>query len=310
MQGDRPSKGNNFASDRGKNQNISGKTNIPDDEINNSGKSSRREKVNSVVILIVCVFALFFGYYQLTTTINNPFSFLAKGSSVSDATQVDPQQTAIDALKTQDTDSDGLSDYDETYVYKTSPYLPDSDGDGIPDGQEVKQGTDPNCPEGKTCFGSGLSASSTSSGTVPIFQSTPPAQASAQIDIKQIRAFLVQGGLTQADVDAMTDQDIMDTYKQVLAENPNLAGQIDSNGVSAPSTVTSSTGAIPVPPKTIDTSGLNLKSIDDMKNLTGSQIRELFIKNNATQTILDHSDEELKQMWLDSLSKMATSTVK
>jgi hypothetical protein len=42
----------------------------------------------------------------------------------------------IAALKNKDTDGDGLSDYDS---------------DGIPDGVEVKNGTDPNCPEGQDC---------------------------------------------------------------------------------------------------------------------------------------------------------------
>jgi hypothetical protein len=57
----------------------------------------------------------------------------------------------IEALKSKDTDGDGLSDYDELYVYHTSPYIKDSDSDGIPDGVEVKNGTDPNCPQGQDC---------------------------------------------------------------------------------------------------------------------------------------------------------------
>jgi len=57
----------------------------------------------------------------------------------------------IAALKNKDTDGDGLSDYDELYIYHTSPYIKDSDSDGIPDGTEVKNGTDPNCPQGQDC---------------------------------------------------------------------------------------------------------------------------------------------------------------
>jgi hypothetical protein len=42
-----------------------------------------------------------------------------------------------------DTDGDGLSDGDEVHVYRTNPLLWDTDGDGISDGVEVKTGSDP-----------------------------------------------------------------------------------------------------------------------------------------------------------------------
>ncbi len=45
--------------------------------------------------------------------------------------------------KEKDTDRDGLSDYDERYIYGTSPYDQDSDNDGYSDYDEVKAGTDP-----------------------------------------------------------------------------------------------------------------------------------------------------------------------
>ncbi len=46
-----------------------------------------------------------------------------------------------------DTDDDGLSDYDEIYVYGTNPAIPDTDEDNIEDGAEIKLGLDPNNPE-------------------------------------------------------------------------------------------------------------------------------------------------------------------
>ncbi|MBI2440933.1 MAG: hypothetical protein HYV35_06125 [Lentisphaerae bacterium] len=42
-----------------------------------------------------------------------------------------------------DTDGDGLSDYDEVFVYGTDPTNPDSDNDGMPDGWEVTNGLNP-----------------------------------------------------------------------------------------------------------------------------------------------------------------------
>ena len=45
-----------------------------------------------------------------------------------------------------DTDDDGLTDGDEYTIYATGLLNPDSDGDGVLDGQEVANGTDPNDP--------------------------------------------------------------------------------------------------------------------------------------------------------------------
>ena len=45
-----------------------------------------------------------------------------------------------------DSDDDGLYDYHEVYDLGTDPFLADTDRDGIPDGVEIEQGTDPANP--------------------------------------------------------------------------------------------------------------------------------------------------------------------
>jgi len=45
-----------------------------------------------------------------------------------------------------DSDSDGLSDYDEVRIYATDPMNPDSDDDGLSDGDEAAIGKNPNDP--------------------------------------------------------------------------------------------------------------------------------------------------------------------
>lgn len=42
-----------------------------------------------------------------------------------------------------DSDFDGLSDYEEVYIYGTDPLNPDTDGDSYSDGDEVKNGYNP-----------------------------------------------------------------------------------------------------------------------------------------------------------------------
>ncbi len=48
-----------------------------------------------------------------------------------------------DNIEDKDSDSDGLTDYEEVATYGTDPYLSDTDGDGLTDGWEVGHGTDP-----------------------------------------------------------------------------------------------------------------------------------------------------------------------
>ena len=45
--------------------------------------------------------------------------------------------------QTRDSDGDGISDYDEVFIYDVDPWLPDSDGDGLTDAEEIAAGTDP-----------------------------------------------------------------------------------------------------------------------------------------------------------------------
>jgi hypothetical protein len=54
--------------------------------------------------------------------------------------QVDSGNTAFDS------DGDGLIDLDEVQLFHTDPKVADTDKDGMPDGAEVRAGTDPNNP--------------------------------------------------------------------------------------------------------------------------------------------------------------------
>ena len=46
-------------------------------------------------------------------------------------------------LSTLDSDGDGIADVDEIHLYRTDPFNPDTDGDGINDGVEIMRGFDP-----------------------------------------------------------------------------------------------------------------------------------------------------------------------
>lgn len=120
------------------------------------------EKNQKIAIGILVVFGILvfvFWFAQFKKNISSPFYNNSGDESVIASSTEEVLNN--EELKSKDTDQDGISDYDELNIYKTSPYLADSDSDGIADSEEIKKGTDPNCPAGQNCFSSGVVNSST-----------------------------------------------------------------------------------------------------------------------------------------------------
>ncbi len=110
----------------------------------------KEQKVGFVLLSIFAILIIVFGFLQIR---NNMFGPLSLSSEVPGV--IKNQVLTIETLHYRDTDFDGLSDFDELYVYTTSPYLEDSDSDGINDGTEVSGGTNPLCAEGGDCYEDG-----------------------------------------------------------------------------------------------------------------------------------------------------------
>jgi len=243
-------------------------------------KRTKKENLNAIAIIVVGIMAIFLGFYQLAEGVLNPFAFLNEETGTQNTTS-----TPIDS--SIDTDNDGLTDYLENN-YKTSPYLEDTDGDGIKDGDEAKNGTDPNCPQGQICSGI-YNFSSTTSSSAPIFGNAP--NTSVAVDIATLRQVMIANGISKEDVDALTDAEILELYNASLADS-------DQAGLGA-----SATGTYAVP-TTLDISSLQIRSLDDMKSLTGAQIKALMIKNGASADLINQvSDDEIKQMFLEKLEE-------
>lgn len=109
---------------------------------------SSQERLIIVTVGLIAVAAMVFGFLGIKKTISLPFGQQGEGSY---RTPEERQEEAMAILRETDTDHDGLSDYDEHYVFQTNPYLEDTDSDGIPDGREISENTDPNCPKGSAC---------------------------------------------------------------------------------------------------------------------------------------------------------------
>lgn len=106
---------------------------------------SREQKIGFVFMLIFAILAVGLGMLQLRNTVYGPFAVVKKNEA---GVLITDEQSKLKAV---DTDQDGLTDYDELYVYSTSPYLPDSDSDKVSDKTEIDKGTNPLCAEGKVC---------------------------------------------------------------------------------------------------------------------------------------------------------------
>ena len=107
---------------------------------------SKEQKIGFILLLAFAIFAIGLGIMQIRNTMYSRFALNDKVPF-----HLKDQVNTVDALRFRDTDKDSLTDFDELYVYGTSPYLADTDSDGILDGEEIKRGINPNCAEGQDC---------------------------------------------------------------------------------------------------------------------------------------------------------------
>jgi hypothetical protein len=154
---------------------------------------------------------------------------------------------ALEESKTKDTDADGLVDYDELYVYKTSPYVADTDSDGFDDKTEIFSGNDPNCPVGKDCgafIASSEEANTSDAAVADLFEGLSekevleagsisfesPEQVEAffkQATISEIRAALLESGMSQEELDAIDDE-TLEAYFYGALDDASETGAFDS----------------------------------------------------------------------------------
>lgn len=242
---------------------------------------SRREKLTITAVVVVALVAVGMLFFQTSRTAHGPVTALLTGTD-SDTITGDAQNIQ------QDTDHDGLSDYLELTSYQTSPYLEDSDGDGVDDKTEVDAGQNPNCA-GASCTG----AAAEGDTTVPQFQTGVSTGSLQAPTVAQLRQSMLAAGMSQADVDGLSDAEILALYQEVTSGTTATS----SAGASRP--VSSSTGNL---------SAYGVNSVSDLSKLTGAQIRQLMLAQGAPAGVLDQvSDEDLEQMFRSQLQSKVNS---
>ena len=181
---------------------------------------SKEQKIGVILLSVFSVFAIGLGILQIRNTMYAPFALSKKIPPL-----VRDDINSNEALMYRDTDKDGLNDFDELYVYTTSPYLADTDSDGLADKAEVDKGTDPLCTEGQSCAQVSINEDILP-GSAPLPSATStlgPAPASPE-DLErvlsnpaEIRKLLISSGLDKEIVDATSDADLMKMVQDILS---------------------------------------------------------------------------------------------
>ncbi len=197
---------------------------------------SPEQKAAFVLLLFLGLAGVFFGFQSFGANLRRPFEEQIARAPAGYLTLEEQEAEEMAALKTRDSDGDGLTDYDEQFVYKTSAYLQDSDSDGFDDKTEIFSGNDPNCPVGKTCGGVAspeAPAETNLLGNLGAPSASPPLLSSGAtfqteqdiadfllaLPVEQIREFLKQTGIPEADLGKLSD----DELKQLFADAVDAA---------------------------------------------------------------------------------------
>lgn len=122
------------------------------------------------------------------------------------------EEDTIAALKTKDTDQDGLTDYQEIYQYYTSMFLPDTDSDGFSDFDEATGGEDALCPRGDDCNLLRLITPQTKLADVIQAVAVDPELTIESATASEFRKFLLANGMTQAELDQFSDTDLLNIF--------------------------------------------------------------------------------------------------
>ncbi|MBI5466760.1 MAG: hypothetical protein HY975_00910 [Candidatus Kerfeldbacteria bacterium] len=189
----------------------------------------------------------------------------------------------LEKLKNVDTDGDTVSDYDELFQYHSSPYLKSSAGDGISDGDKVKNGLDPNCPVGEQCQAFHLVTTAT--------------DANGQLTPEFLRQALQAAGVPKTTLDQTDDATLLRIYRQVVLQQP-----VTTNSNSSTNASTTNTSATNTSTSTTDTLG-------QFQDLSSSDIRSYLVQSGISQSELDKVDDAtLKQIFQEAIQQATSST--
>ncbi len=189
-------------------------------------KLDKGQRIGVGLLLCITVLLVAVSIFQFNSNIF-AYGKRIKGDPLAYMDAAERADSEQESLKKVDTDGDGLTDYDELYVYRSSPYMRDTDSDAIADGEEVRRGTSPTCQEGKDCMFNPIAASANASAAVNAEMSDAAAPAEQQqpgvdltnITAQELREALIESGIPADKLTEVSDEDLMKLVKQAQSEN-------------------------------------------------------------------------------------------
>jgi hypothetical protein len=203
---------------------------------NFSNSDKNKQKTRLIFLGIFTVAILVFWTLQMQANIKGPlqlgdeYSTLSKNNTNNIGTCTGPDCLADTELRDKDTDKDFLSDWEELNIYGTSPYLDDSDSDGIFDKEEIDAGTDPNCAKGTNCDVEVINPEPEKDITAELNDLSENISVSegdkerlekamtGNIDVESLRMLMIESGIDQEMVDSFSDEELMTIYQETLAQ--------------------------------------------------------------------------------------------
>jgi len=180
---------------------------------------SKEQKTGFILLFAFAILAVALGGLQIRNAMYRPF---ALNNSIPPMIGEDVKDEST--LRFRDTDRDGLNDFDELYVYSTSPYIADTDSDGIPDGDEIAKGRNPLCDEAKNCGTVDITAEASSLPAKPDQQSLYGATAPQTLeeyvqDPAVVRQLLAESGLSADLIAKLSDDDLEKMAAEIFASS-------------------------------------------------------------------------------------------
>lgn len=193
------------------------------EEATQSTGLSRGRKTAFIFLVVFSALALGMGALKIRNAMYAPFALNDEIPNT-----LNEQVDTVTALHYRDTDGDNLNDFDELYVYNTSPYLLDTDSDGLSDKQEIQSGTNPLCAEGRDCAAD-VQPAAPATSTPDLGGIYDEAFLYSLSDPAELRRLLKSYGIADEVLNKVSDKELLKMVGDMISASTTLQKQIQDN---------------------------------------------------------------------------------